>query len=77
MTLAIEKASHVLRRHIGELVPFVIKNNVKIRTDGPESTISGLHLDDFVVEGDYLEVLGRNLAYGTFQITDIAACLAE
>ncbi len=77
MTLAIEKASHVLRRHIGESVPFVIKKNVNIRTDGPESTISGLDLDDFVVAGDYLEVLGRKLVYGTFQITDIAAYLDE
>jgi hypothetical protein len=58
-------------------VPFVIKKHVKIRTDGPESTISGLDLDDFVVEGDYLEVLGRKLAYSTFQITDIAAYLDE
>ncbi len=71
MTLEIEKANRVLRGRIGETVPFVISENVKVKIEGSEPGVLDPSLNFLKAGAAYVRVLGKELASDTFLITHI------
>jgi len=71
LTLDIEEANSLLSGSIEESAPFIISDKVKVKTEGSESGVFDLHLDDINAGVDYISVLGRKLANDTFLITHI------
>ena len=75
MTLTIDKASRLPKEQIGKEVQFTVSGSVKVKTEGSAVGSFDLGFDD--IDQDYVRVLGKKLADGTYLITHIVVYLEE
>jgi hypothetical protein len=72
----IDKANRLLKGQPGNEFPFAVSGHVKVKTEGSDVGSFDLSFED-IIDFDYVRVLGKKLADGTYLITHIVVYLDE
>jgi len=77
LTLEIEKANHLLKDRVGRAVNFFVSENVKVKSEGSESGLFDLGLNDIKAKKSHVRVLGKKLAGDHYLITHIVVAVDQ